>query len=1210
VSARRAGLAAVLLLGLFVARGVAGEARPVRLQVLGPDGRPLMGARVVAPAGRLGPRAIFDPGATVLGRSGPGGRVSPLPRAAAPWLVWAPGCAPVRVPPGPAPATVLLLAARATNGAVRLPGPRPPGGREVLAVPRGRSADVAHLARLDAQGRYAFPLLQAGAWDVYLRHAGGRLQRIGRVEAGHSLAATSLGEVSALRGQLLDSDGAHETPVPGVRLLLHRLDPGPVDAGPAGATTGPDGTFEVRGLEEGPYEISLQDEDWAFDPRPPKVQVQGGVQVDLEPWFAVRRRAVRGRVVDDDGHGVRGAQLRLLPDPTAPLPPGARPGGPEATTSDPQGRYVFRRVAPGEGWRLVASAAGFSPWVSDPFRVARGEDTELEPCTLRAGWRAAVTVRTEDGDALAGARLVATAAHRPSAAGDPLWQQTVRRARSGAGGEALLTDLPQDDVLVDVTAPGFRTAHVRVALPRVSDRREVEVALARAAILEGRLVVPLDGPTGPFRVVAVRDDGGARVEAGADAQGHFRLVGLGETAYDLHVLRAQGTDVLARLDNVVPGTTDALEIPLPVLHAVRGTVDELTPDVPVRIVVETQRFDPARERTVWQAVAGTRTRVETDPDGTRVRFAVEGLAPGPYAVRAVQGALGSGTADVRVAEDDVEDVELTLSAGARVAGSVLDAADRPVLGALVRLRRMHGASEAALPAIECHSDDRGDFLVEGLAPGVWRVEASDADSAPAVEVVRLAEGEVRVVRDLRLGGGGVLAGLVQDADGEPLDGVHVVASPFGDEGEGDVPLRTDAEGRFRLVHARPGVWRVRVAAATVAGGPWIEALVNVVAGEQADVRFTAGEDGAIRGRLLCRGKPVAGALVELLEEPRSTRAALRRLRSSTAQDGTFEFTHLEEGDYTLQVQSGAWRSTQALELRRGDDLRLDLEAHEGRLRGRVFTTDGDPVGGARVEAVPAGGEGREAAAAGYRAEGRTDPSGSFTLQGLPVGRYTLLASARGLPPGRIEGAEAELPGADFPVEIVLGRGGDVLLHLTDDGGRGVTGALVWIEDGRGTALNREAYVTGAAGRLHVQGVPPGDLRLRVVARGFGRPAPRPIRVEEGHATEVELSLRPGGALRLRITGEGGDPVGRTRVDLLRAGSRDLVAGRRPLSPVRLPEPWGMVPGTGVVTIGDLEEGSYVVVIDAGRTYRRLEVPVHVDAGRTLEVPVVLAPAGR
>ncbi len=1186
------------------------EEGPGRISVVGPDGGPLAGARLSSTAGRLAGREVFDVRAKVWATSDERGqivlgalRLDPERR----YAVWAPGLAPALVPKRAGVVHVRLLPARQAHGRIRLARDRPAAGLDVIAIPRAPHADLVHASRTDAKGAYRFAALHAGTWEIFLRRGAARLQRIGLSTADGALAELRLGDTTSIRGRLLDADGTHRDPAGDVGLKLVALRGGGADEEPvARFRTDADGAYQLRGLAAGIYEVQMDGPGWAFEPRPPQVEVQAGRERDLPTWFAVRRQRVNGTVLDEAGDPVRGASLRLIPDPTRPLPPGGEAEGTAAVFSDPKGRFVLLDVAPGEGYRLIASATGRSAWTSNAFAVDRGAPTELKPFRLRRGWRVALRVRTLDGVPVGKARVTATAACRPTALDDPLWKATTQQGVTAVDGTLLLTDLPEDDVLLHVEADGQEPASLVVPYPRVSDLRKADVMLHPGTSLAGQISVPPEGVEGPFHVSARRRDGGGEIGVEAEADGRFAFPNLSDTAYDLHVgrRRAGRSEHLVTVENVLPGVEEHVEVRLPALRALRGAVDELRFEGPaVYVLVETQRYDPEQERHVW----GVAHRAQLTPSGRRAEFEVAALPPGLYTVRVTQGALDTGTLAVRLDAEDIDGLELRLPAGGRIAGAVLDEDGAPLLGAHVRITRLHGDDAAPPPAagaLERRSDERGDFMVDRLAPGLWRVDATFPERAPAQRVVRLLDGEVLVIDDLLLDAGGALEGRVEDAEGRSLDSVVVHARRF--DGDGPVRiLRTDGEGYFRAPHLRPGAWLLRVAAATVAGGPWIEAVVEVVAGETATVQFTAGDEGSLGGTLRRRGLPVAGAVVDVVHDPARGADPLRRYRTSTGVDGRFRVDQLQAGHYTLQVQSGAWRVTEGVDLEAGDELELDLEAFEGRLRGTVVGRDGRPVAGASIIAKPLDEAGRVMAGSGFVGEGRTDPLGAFVLRGLPPGSYHVSVSAPGHPPGVHEQADADLPGADFPIQIVLGRGGDLELTVEDERERGITGASVWLEDEDGVSLHRHAYRTGAGGRLRMDGVPSGTVRVRVHARGYGRPALRTLTIEEGRVQTLRIALGPPGSIHLQVSGDGEDPRPRARIDILRAGTREVLASRRPLSPIRLGAPWGYVPRTGVARFDDLAAGRYLVRISAGRQYAVAEVLVEVKTGLAAEVHVKL-----
>jgi hypothetical protein len=196
-------------------------------------------------------------------------------------------------------------------------------------------------------------------------------------------------------------------------------------------------------------------------------------------------------------------------------------------------------------------------------------------------------------------------------------------------------------------------------------------------------------------------------------------------------------------------------------------------------------------------------------------------------------------------------LEIRIPRAGAIAGRVVDAAGRPVVGAGVRVRRLDGsAQDAAAPSSNRYvqTDDVGDFRLGSLAPGRYQVHTFrgiDTDSAfhgvdPTAEerlfqlrrelLPRAVPMSAGIDVDLRSGEeasvtlvhaetavilpyatvGGAITGVLTDAWGEPAEGVSVRLWQIGfvngrREARAAGPSRlTDDRGRYRLFHVPAG----------------------------------------------------------------------------------------------------------------------------------------------------------------------------------------------------------------------------------------------------------------------------------------------------------------------------------------------------------------------------------------------------------------------
>lgn len=1259
-------LGGVVLPGADPRRARAEDAPPAApaapaLRIRTPEGRVPAGAVVVEP------RRVFDDGPAapprlVVDEDGPTvavadaeGHVAVWPRTATPgagFVVRRPGSALTAVEPGRD--TVVLEDAAPLSGVVRRPDGAPAPGFAVWAYPADGSGEPwVRRATPDAAGGFRFATMRAGTrWRIVARRPDGAWIDGGEAVAGAGAAAVVVPFGATLKGRVVDVEGGD--PVEGLRLRWRALAPlprGAVDGAaadrggpglasgglptasgatppapaPAGAaptspdvgspdvatlaeaTTATDGRFTVAEVAPGRYEVELLDAGLLWDGDAPRVDVASLGTARLETWWVRRRGAIVGTVEDGKAHTpIVGARVRAVPAPDTPDVAGGL-GPTEAVRTDEAGRFRVAGLAPAAGWRLVVEAEGRSAVLVGPVDVAGGRDERAGLVRMVRAWALDVRVVDPTGAPVVGARVVASPSARPAEPGaGPTGAAFVRAGTSDVEGWVHLTELAEGDHQVAAEGAGIVASTVIVPEAAPGSSRSVRLEVARTVAVEGR-VDAVDGPLPPVRIRAVVRDGAAFGidetvrTAVPDRTGRFRLDDLPPTPVDVEATSPDGAHLYARRETYVPGSDEALVLPVPAARPVAGTVGNLARGgARATVRLEALRYDALRDEHRPVRVA----EVEVATDGDHAPFAFEGVAPGVYAVRALQGGRDSGPLPVTVEGRGVDGLELRLPSPATVEGLVADVrVGASAFGATVRLVRLQGGGAAPSIAPRAATTDAyGHFAFDDVAPGLWRVEVSDRDAAGTELEVRVAEGERVALLDLRLGTGGRIEGRVADERARAVGGLPVRVFRVPDLEE--LPrIVTRADGTFRSGPLAAGRYRLRVPAG-LAERPGIDADVEIVDGETTTVDFARVGGGRIDGAVRRRGTPVPGIGVEAVADVvRGCEEVV--LKTVTDAHGEYHWDGLAEGRYLLRLVDGAVRSGVPVRLGRNDRVTRDLELGEGGIRGVVRLARGDPVAGAEVVAVPLAATGAELDA-GTSGRVRTRPDGRFELFGLPVARYRLHVTPLDRPTRTVPDVIAEPAGQEPEVEVVLGIGGRLELRLRDDRGRPVMAAEVWVETPAGVALHPRPYYTQPSGRLDVDGLPEGPARVRVYARGHGRPVPAPVTIREGLAAPLEMTVRPACALRVTVAA-GRDPLARARVEVRRASNGELVLPRRAL---RRPEDttgWGVTPRTGVLVLDDLEEGAYRVTVSGGTTWAPATVPVTLAPGRTTDVGVTLEP---
>ncbi|RMH38194.1 MAG: hypothetical protein D6689_19905 [Deltaproteobacteria bacterium] len=717
-----------------------------------------------------------------------------------------------------------------------------------------------------------------------------------------------------LEGQVVDVDG-HGVGAAEVRLLSNP---------PRTATTEGDGSFAFDGLIARDYTLVATQGDRT-----------GSAQVTLRadtPPVIVRLRAgarVSIRVVAaDTGAPIAGADVEL--------------GGAREMTSatDRDGVARFRGV-PGGVNTARATAGGYAP-AAIALVVPEGASEPIErTIELRRGAPVAGRVVDEAGAPIAGARV------------GPIEAGSLTGALDAIAHEGAKTDDAGAFRIPAVAAGTYRFVAVHDGYPPAAsepvtvdgrtERTGVVIQLARGARVAGRVVTADGQPAAHATVRLVARDastwtaipGSGAHQAIADDQGRFTFDAVARVPV---VLVASGDAATSEAVDVDLTGKDAVEdvvLTLSIDGVIAGIVvdGDGAPVAEVYVTALPDVFD-GEVSMAELALRGPHTAM-TGGDG---RFALRGVPPGSYRVRATRGAPLSielfGTAGGVRAKPGDTDVRVVLEAEGGVTGRVqLPDGSAP------------DAFTVAVGAGTLRPGGRdGRFEVDGIPGGTYDVTFRGPEFAPTtVRDVTIRGGEITDLGVISLRRGRSVRGRVLGPDGAPVAGATVlfgrqVLSDGTKLGAGLAEMFAEQMGLKRATSGPDGAYRI-------AGIP---PTAGEIAAEHPDVgrsrhvSVPAGDGdiaidlpllpfGRVEGAVTLGGQPASGAVV-LIGQPGSQSPLI----VTTDEKGAYLVERLPAGDYsfTAMKQSGLTGGQSAsthASVAAGEVARVDIDIPVGTI---------------------------------------------------------------------------------------------------------------------------------------------------------------------------------------------------------------------------------------------------------------------------------------
>lgn len=509
--------------------------------------------------------------------------------------------------------------------------------------------------------------------------------------------------------------------------------------------------------------------------------------------------------------------------------------------------------------------------------------------------------------------------------------------------------------------------------------------------------------------------------------------------------------------------------------------DPSAPSARLDVVVSAPDGAPAAGAGIELAAGGTVQRAHADAQG-RARF--EQLAAGEAELRvSLPGAAGAERALTLAPGDNRMRVEL--AEAVRISGVVIDDAGATIAGAEVAVQREAENARGDSRPRETKTDAEGRFALDGLEAGGYalRVRASHHELAvvPALQTPLAEPLRVVLERTSRL------HGQVLDAQGEPASAATVTIA-----GSGVWPpkqLRADDTGHFSLEPVPSGVYELRARSGTAVSEPVEGVVVAPASGTEVNLRIEPG--AALRGRVFDAedGSPLSDLKVTLIEDALSGAP----FEAETDAEGRFVFEGLRKTPHRVWIQAPGYVAVAGRPEQPGEDAREFALRRAAVLSGEVVNELGEAMANVALEVA------------------------GTTTAGDPV---------RVLPPAPVDAPGPygirviALPPAGDSLGVVPGTVPKVPLFAPPIGAQGEP------------LVPQSGFMTDAAGRFRIEGVPAG--RIEVVARHAGyapsRSAPHPV-AAGAQVGDLRIVLARGAILIGRLVDAGGQPVANVLVQL-------------------------------------------------------------------------------
>ncbi len=962
---------------------------------------------------------------------------------------------------------------------------RHPVGKATITL-RPNGAGLDRTWETGDDGRFRTGSVPEGVYDVLASHpdyvtlirpnlAMRRSDASPQIEFRLPLGATA-------RGLVTDEEGA---PLADVRVAARRQALGQLAGGETyldNSTyklrrTDTAGTFTLEGVALGANVFEFLKRGYQLETT--VLEVAPGRPADLGRVVLRRTGSITGLVVDEESRPLPGTSVTL----TRYRAPGAEarpPAGDRVTTvTAANGLFAFNRLFNEGGYDLVAEnpgyATGYYPGVP--------AGTEGMICKLDRGGEISGRVEFIDRPTTAvSMALVAEAVVKGTT--------VTRETASDGAGAFRFTRLPFARYRVTAAGDRYVTEERKpVAVEKGKPATEVKVEVYEACLARGRVqeidtqkpiaqaavtvraaygpaqartrtFTATTGPLGDFEFprlpaglhsAQATAPGFARASSGASAQTFTLLPG------------EKKTDITLNLDQ--GGTVEGY-----VRTPNRSAVD----------AAEVQLF-PATQ--AWGAVDTRNLKTKTDANG---RFRIGGIEYGER-LQLYASASKPGLAKARSPMIDLTvnkrsaAVDITMSPGGGIGGTVTDANSIPITGAEVRFTSREFPGDPTPSVVVTYTRADGVYAINNATPGRGRVRVSRSGFVEKTRTVTVGDGQWLAPVDFRLTGGLAISGRLTSLEGEPIANASMEAKPFRGV-EGRDTDSTDRDGKYELTNLGRGLFQVHASfkLPTPDGTQDYLFVLPAVPAGTAAADLDCDVDCHLAGMVRDEddtGVPSFTVSLRSLDMGWNTQNFRFNLtRTFDGARGFFRILRVPRGFYSLRVVAEGREVYQDDNLLVGPNNRTELR--DIRLRGAGGVTGellsagtARPVNNATVRLMDEDIASPEAKRLGLSA--RSDYSGRFRVGMVAAGSYTMEVTHPNYLSYTLTGVRVSRRRPTDVGTIRLEAGGSISGHVEDEDGMPVPDIQV---RARGQDAAKDTK-TDAAGNYLLQGLRPGPVAV-------------------------------------------------------------------------------------------------------------------------------------